>query len=178
MDNLSPVWVKSFDVQYHFEKRENFKVEVYDVDDEKNLNNFAGHDFAGSCEFSVHEVVTCRDQTLSRSLECQTRAANASGIIKITGEERNASSQEEVQMKMRASFPSNGGMNFFLIHKNVAGNVWKPIYKSEIQASKSSQYEWNVVNVLSADLAGDDIEREVRIDFYISQKSGKHKHCG
>lgn len=35
-----------------------------------------------------------------------------------------------------------------------------------------------MVNVLSADLAGDDIEREVRIEFYVSQKSGKHKHCG
>ena len=36
MDNLSPTWVKSFDVQYHFEQRENYKVEVYDVDDHNN----------------------------------------------------------------------------------------------------------------------------------------------
>ena len=48
MDNLNPVWVKSFDVQYHFEKREAFKVEVYDVDDMQNLTNLAGHDFVGS----------------------------------------------------------------------------------------------------------------------------------
>jgi hypothetical protein len=61
MDNLSPAWVKSFDVQYHFEQRENYKVEVYDVDDLKNLQNFANHDFAGSLEFTIHEVVTCRD---------------------------------------------------------------------------------------------------------------------
>ena len=87
-------------------------------------------------------------------------------------------SQEEVQMKMRASFPSMGGMNFFLIHKQVSGTIWKPIYKSEIQAARGGFYNWNTVNVLSTDLAGDDIEREVRIDFYISQKSGKHKHCG
>jgi len=75
MDNLSPTWVKSFDVQYHFERREQYKVEVYDVDDENNLNNFAGHDFVGSLEFSVHEVVTCRDQTLERPLENQARPA-------------------------------------------------------------------------------------------------------
>ena len=43
---------------------------------------------------------------------------------------------------------------------------------------RGGNYEWNIVNVLSADLAGDDIEREVRIDFYVSQKSGKHRHCG
>ena len=33
MDNLDPVWVKSFEVQYNFEVRETYKVEVYDVDD-------------------------------------------------------------------------------------------------------------------------------------------------
>ena len=132
MDNLNPVWVKSFDVQYHFEKRELYKVEVYDVDDTNNLTNLAGHDFVGSLEFTVHEVVTCRDQTLERPLENQQRAAGQSGTIKITGEERKASSQEEISMQMRASFPSTSGMNFFLIHKNVSGNVWKPIYKSEI----------------------------------------------
>ena len=40
-------------------------------------------------------------------------------------------SNEEVQMKMRATFNSSG-MNFFLIHKQVGNAVWKPIYKSEI----------------------------------------------
>lgn len=117
MDNLNPAWVKSFDVQYHFEKRENFKVEVYDVDDMNNLNNFAGHDFVGAVEFSVHEVVTCRDQTLERQLENQKRKAGTNGAIKITGEERQQTSNEEVCMKMRATFPSMGGMDFFLIHK-------------------------------------------------------------
>ena len=116
-DNLSPSWVKSFDVQYNFERREQYKVEVYDVDDESNLQNFGGHDFAGSLEFSIHEVVTARDQTLIKNLENQARAEGASGIIKITGEERNVGSQEEVQMQMRATFPSMGGFNFFLIHK-------------------------------------------------------------
>ena len=37
MDNLNPTWIKSFDVQYHFEQRENYKVEIYDIDDFNNL---------------------------------------------------------------------------------------------------------------------------------------------
>lgn len=81
-------------------------------------------------------------------------------------------------MQMRATFPSMGGMNFFLIHKQVGATVWKPIYKSEIQGVRSGAYEWNLVSLLSADLAGDDIEREVKIDFYQSAKSGKHSHIG
>jgi hypothetical protein len=32
-DNLDPRWVRSFDVQYYFEKRDYFKVVVYDIDD-------------------------------------------------------------------------------------------------------------------------------------------------
>jgi len=41
------------------------------------------------------------------------------------------------------------------------------------------RFEWNLVNVLAADLAADgDIEREFRFDFLQSQKSGKHKHMG
>jgi len=48
MDNLNPTWIKSFDVQYHFEQRENYKVEVYDVEDFKNPESLASHDFVGS----------------------------------------------------------------------------------------------------------------------------------
>ena len=131
MDNLNPAWVKSFDVQYHFEQRENYKVEVYDVDDLKNLQKFANHDFVGSLEFTIHEVVTCRDQTLIKQLECSSRATGASGTIKITGEEKTASAKEEVLMKPQATFSSTSGYNFFLIHKQVGANIWKPIYKSE-----------------------------------------------
>lgn len=61
MDNLNPKWVKSFDVQYHFEKRETYKVEIYDIDDFDNLDHYHKHDFIGSLEFALHEVVTARD---------------------------------------------------------------------------------------------------------------------
>ena len=61
MDNLAPAWVKSFEVQYHFEKREYYKVVVYDIDDFNNLGNYAGHDLVGEVEFALHEVVTARD---------------------------------------------------------------------------------------------------------------------
>ena len=109
----------------------------------------------------------------------QSRAEGASGLIKITGEERNVGSQEEVQMQMRATFPSMNGYVFFLIHKQLAGqNQWKPIYKSEIKQAINGFFDWNQVNILSSDLAGDDIEREIRIDFFLSQKSGRHRHIG
>jgi hypothetical protein len=55
-------------VEYHFEQQERFKIEVYDADDDKNLNNLANQEFLGGLEFQLHEVVTCIDQTLKKAL--------------------------------------------------------------------------------------------------------------
>ena len=168
MDNLAPTWVTSFDVQYHFERRETYKAEVYDVDDEGNVANLAGHDYVGSLEFSVHEVVTSRDQTLIRPLINTQRAEGKSGIIKVTGEERVVGSQEECSMQLRCTFPSMAGYKFFLIHKQVTPTIWKPIYKSEIQQATQGAYTWNNLNILTNDMAGDDVDKEIRVEFYLS----------
>jgi hypothetical protein len=50
-DNLNPQWVKQFDVQYNFEVPENYKIDVYDIDDKTALNAFDRHDYVGSLEF-------------------------------------------------------------------------------------------------------------------------------
>jgi len=82
-------------------------------------------------------------------------------------------------MKMQATLPTMSGMFFFLIHKQISPTVWKPVYKSEIQAAAQGRLQWQLVNILTADLAAaDDVEREVRIDFLQSSKAGKHKHVG
>ena len=70
------------------------------------------------------------------------------------------------------------GLNFFLVHKLINGKSWKPIYKSEITPVANNAYTWLPMSLLSSDMAGDDVDREIRIDFFNSQKSGKHRHRG
>ena len=132
MDNLNPTWVKSFEVQYHFEKREYYKAVVYDIDDFSKLDNYSGHDLVGECEFALHEVVTARDQTLSRLLQHAGRQAGKSGTIKITGDEKTGKNDEEFNFELSGRFNSNDGFNFFLLHKCISPQVYKPVYKSEI----------------------------------------------
>jgi Ca2+-dependent lipid-binding protein len=60
-DNLNPRWVQKITVDYHFEQQEKFKVQVFDSDDDKQLQNLQSHDFIGEIEFQLHEVVTTRD---------------------------------------------------------------------------------------------------------------------
>lgn len=169
MDNLNPQWVKQIDVQYNFEVREVFKVEVFDVDDFNNLNNFASHDFVGGIEFTLHEVVTQRDQTLSRPLECKDRTAGKSGTIKITGEEKKLGNLQEVAIKIKATFGTTAGMNFFLVMKQVGPTNWKPVYKSEIKPFLNGSFEWNMVNLLMSDITRDDnIDQEFKLEFFSS----------
>lgn len=179
MDNLAPQWVKSFDVQYNFEVRETYKIDVYDIDDFKNLNNFSGHDHVGGIEFTLHEVVTSRDQTLERPLISNKRAAGKSGLIRITGEEKKAGNTQELIMKPRATLGQTSGMCFFLVRKQISATNWRPVYKSEIKNFLNGAFEWNMVNLLTTDIVDEgNIDAEFKIEFFESQKSGKHINLG
>lgn len=68
MDNLDPKFITSFTIDYHFEERQKLKIEVYDIDDFSANATLAAQDYIGELEFMLHEVVTAKDQTLSRPL--------------------------------------------------------------------------------------------------------------
>ena len=76
---------------------------------------------------------------------------------------------------MRASFPSTNGMNFFIIYKQINQQTYKPIYKSEIKRPEGGAFKWNQVQIGATDLCKDEIEREIKIEFFKSVTSGKHK---
>lgn len=52
------------------------------------------------------------------------------------------------------------------------------MYKSEITSSIGGRFNWNMVSILTSELANEDIEREIRFEFFKSQKSGKHVNIG
>ena len=177
-DNLNPKWVKSFDVPYHFERREYYKVVVYDIEDRNRLDNLAVHDLVGELQFALHEVVTARDQTLIKDLECSDRAPGKSGKIHITGDEKQVMNNEEANFRVSATFEDTSGYNFFFVHKNIAGQTWKPVYKSEIQTAIGGTFSWNLISILTGDLCNEEPEREIRLEFFKSSKTGKHKNLG
>lgn len=69
-------------------------------------------------------------------------------------------------------------MSFFIINKFISPQVYKPLYKSETKAASAGSHKWNMVNLLTSELANDDVEREIRIEFFESAKSGKHVNKG
>jgi hypothetical protein len=94
MDNLDPKFVKSFTVEYKFEERQKFKVEVYDVDDFSPNAPLAGHDYIGHLEFDLHEVVTRMDQTLKKGLFNEKEKKHNNGQVVLTADEKKDSSND------------------------------------------------------------------------------------
>ena len=85
---------------------------------------------------------------------------------------------EEANFKLSGSFTSQDGFNFFLVHKFMGPMNYKPVYKSEIQSSINGRFRWNLVSILTSELANEDPERQIRLEFFKSQKSGKHINLG
>lgn len=69
-------------------------------------------------------------------------------------------------------------MVFFLVYKFISPQVYKPVYKSEIQQSHKGVFKWERASSLVQDLCSDDPEREIRIEFFKSEKSGLNKNKG
>ena len=66
-DNLNPKWVKSFDVPYDFKKKQSYQIKIFSIDDPSNLDDENLHEFMGSYEFDLSEVVT--SQVIEKPLE-------------------------------------------------------------------------------------------------------------
>ena len=67
---------------------------------------------------------------------------------------------------------------FFLVYRETGPGKWTPIYKSEIKRPEGGAFRWNQVQLGSTDLCGDNIERPIKIEFFRSVSSGKHKLLG
>ncbi len=123
--------------------------------------------------------MTSRDQTLERPLVNAARGEGRSGVIKITGEEKKLGNTQELVMKPRATLGTNSGQMFFLVMKSIGPTSWKPVYKSEIKPFLNGAFEWNLLTLLTTDVVNEgNIDAEFKIEFFSSQKNGKHKNIG
>ena len=101
-------------------------------------------------------------------MECKDRPAGKSGKIRIIGDEKQGLNNEELNFAVQVPFANQNGYNFFLVHKFMGPNQYKPIYKSEIKDCQNGNFTWNMVAMLTSELANEDPEREIRIEFFKS----------
>ena len=97
-DSLNPQWQKKFIMDYKFEERQLLKFAVYDMDSESH--SLTDHDFLGSVEASLGEIVAVQSKGFSRKLGGR---GGKGGTIRILSEE--LSGNKEVA---RFSFSAKG----------------------------------------------------------------------
>lgn len=98
------------------------------------MQNLKQHDFIGELEFALHEVVTSRDQTLSKMLVNPQK--KSPGTVFIHGEEMAAQANTEHVMFVPevTGLKDMSGQIFFIVFKNLGPGQYTPVYKSETKA--------------------------------------------
>ncbi|CDW74967.1 copine viii [Stylonychia lemnae] len=180
MDNLNPKFIKQFTVEYHFEERQKFRVAVYDVDDFTARASLESHDFVGSYEFMLHEIVTSKDQRLRVPLQNDKEKYRKNGFIVITGEEVQGNSNEMLELQLNGNFAQSGFL-FFIICKTLPNKESIPMYKSEIKEPVQQgnfSFRWNPFKMLTSALSNEEEDRPINIEIYQSQKNNNHKNLG
>lgn len=70
-------------------------------------------------------------------------------------------------MRVKATFETENGLNFFLVMKQIGQNLWKPVYKSEVKLFINGGYEWNIINLLTVDIVNEGNPNEIfKIEFF------------
>ena len=92
----------------------------------------------------MHEVVTARDQTLTKAMKNDKIAKP--GEIVITAEEVSASANNEmVKFTPEVRGLNSSSLCFFILYRFIAPGKFVPIYKSEIKKPISGAFTWNQV---------------------------------
>lgn len=116
-DTLDPNFVTKITVDFFFEQKERYKVEVYDVDDHGKLHDLHRHDFLGGTEFSMHELVTSKDQTIKKKLYNPNITQLRSAEVILTCEEIAADSNQQLIIFDPEATLKVQDLCFFILYK-------------------------------------------------------------
>ncbi len=175
MNNLSPVFVQSIVVKYRFEERQRMHIDLYDIDDMKNLTNFASQDFIGSAEFVLSEAIHAPNHIWKAELQRPTRKKN--GTVTLRLEELSKKMSGDLVKLVVEGNLSKQRRNFFrLVRMAPTGPV--PVYQSESAVFVQNVARWRPVSVGAAGLMRDDPAHPLAMELYEYRANGSHVLLG
>lgn len=68
-DSPNPKFVTNINVEFYFETTQHFQIDIYDMDDNTQPNNLKLQEYIGKVEFTMHSVVTARDQSFKTKIQ-------------------------------------------------------------------------------------------------------------
>jgi len=177
LDNLSPEFVTTIQVDYHFEEQQTFQLDVYDADDMNQINNLQKQDLVGGQKFTLHQIVTKPNQTAAFDL-VNALSKKPTGQAKIQATEKKADyGRTECQFDLQVAqsgIQANQSVFFVLYRTNSSGSS-QPVYKSENQRALGNQYKFGRVFSDTDTLANSMDNLDIFLKLFQYQSAGNHK---
>ena len=163
-NNLNPVWVQKFVVDYHFEERQLIKFEVYDWDSKSEKLN--SHDFLASLETSLGVIVSAPAKKFVQVIK---DGPSKGGRFIITAEEL-AAAKDILHVQFAAKDLDKKDFfgksdPYFIISRMSASGQFTPVYKSET-IQKNLNPTWKKFSKLVSKVCNGDYNRKLKFDVY------------
>lgn len=153
-NNLNPDFEKSFPINYHFESNQKFIVEVYDVDDRKQMKG----DFLGYSEFALGEVLASKYNLMVYDLQVKGKKK---GKLVVRLEQEN--NLQKFDFQMSVNLKNIPKMGFFASHKTFI----------EIRKQRVTNFQREMLNKQDGDYKAVDRE-DWQLVFRSQETEGDH----
>ncbi|XP_021950663.1 copine-8 isoform X2 [Folsomia candida] len=180
-NNLSPSWNKKFTVDYRFEERQILKFSIYDWDG--NSNTLDAHDFLGSLECSLGEIVAAPNKKFERKLELPPGFASSgkSSSIVVCAEEIGTN-KEILHIKMNGRNLDKKDMfgksdPYVTICKKMDDGSWTDVHKTDV-IKNTLNPDWQPFSVRVASLTSGNPERLLRFQVWDWNSNGSGDFIG
>ena len=128
---------------------------MFDVDDFSANAPLSAHDYIGSVEVLLHEIVGSPHQKLTRTIHNDRKNNKKNGELTMSLNNQDTESKELVKLTLQGQNFLSVGRLFFIFYRDNPGGHRVPVYRSEMQTMKSggASLEWNQVEILTTSLA-------------------------
>ena len=193
-NDLNPDFSKSFRIEFIFETKQKFKVELIDVD---NFNTLEG-DYIGSAEFELADIVgSLHNMKILRLIDPK---GNETGKCIVRMDKVSEEFQKKIKLQM--SVDNIPKTSIFSSHKsfvkmyklrineqmlqriregdtkyeNLPVNEWLLIYKSDVH--KGKDITLSAIEIKSSKLCNNNFDIPLKIELWKYKSNGDHKFQG
>ncbi|KAK5912007.1 hypothetical protein CesoFtcFv8_001924 [Champsocephalus esox] len=172
----SPAFSQRLKLDYHFEKVQNLKLGVYDIDN--SSSDLGDDDYLGGVELTLGQIVSSK--TLTRPLQLKKGKPAGKGSITITAEEikDNRAIELEFEAKNLDKKDTFGKSDPFLeFFKKADDGKWQLVHRTEVVKNNLSP-SWKKFTVALQTFCGSDLERPLKVDCSDYDSDGTHDLIG
>eukprot|EP01096_Ripella_sp_DP13-Kostka_P000596 TRINITY_DN1064_c2_g1_i2.p1 TRINITY_DN1064_c2_g1~~TRINITY_DN1064_c2_g1_i2.p1 ORF type:complete len:956 (+),score=432.93 TRINITY_DN1064_c2_g1_i2:97-2964(+) len=178
-DNLNPVFSKSIVVEYHFERVQELRFSVFDIDSEST--RIDDHDFIGSVDTTLGEIMGARGQSKNFALKNPGSSDHKLGIIKVSGEEVR-DLKYTVTFQLKASKLDKKDLfgksdPFIRILRKKLDGTYDAVHKTEV-IKNTLDPAWRTFEISIQRLCNGDMNRPLRFDCIDWNPSGTEDFIG